>query len=161
MYVFNKGVPFGFYSEFAELVRNSTLEGRPGTIALLTDPATQVQQAIFTPGESGAQPRPVGRGTTARGLFLQVLATIEPRAVPASVPRGMEHPGPGRWWWLCFCDPAKPGGEQFLGVAIVQGRAPCGKRSKTQASAASTRAARSRRWPARASCRARPGATAC
>lgn len=24
------------------------------------------------------------------------------------------------WWWLSFCDPARPKGEQFLGVAIVR-----------------------------------------
>jgi hypothetical protein len=23
-------------------------------------------------------------------------------------------------WWLSFCDPAKPKGEQFLGVALVE-----------------------------------------
>ena len=23
-------------------------------------------------------------------------------------------------WWLSFCDPAKPSGEQFLGVALVE-----------------------------------------
>ncbi len=24
------------------------------------------------------------------------------------------------WWWLSFCDPDRPEGEQFLGVALVQ-----------------------------------------
>lgn len=28
---------------------------------------------------------------------------------------------PESWWWLSFCDPAKPTGEQFLGVCIVKG----------------------------------------
>ena len=28
---------------------------------------------------------------------------------------------PIRWWWLSFADPKRPAGEQFLGVAIVQG----------------------------------------
>lgn len=27
-----------------------------------------------------------------------------------------------RWWWLSFCDPRRPKGSQFLGVAIVRGR---------------------------------------
>lgn len=31
------------------------------------------------------------------------------------------HPGPGRWWWLSFADPARPKGAQFQGVAIVRG----------------------------------------
>ena len=25
------------------------------------------------------------------------------------------------WWWLSFCDPDRPKGERFLGVAIVPG----------------------------------------
>lgn len=28
---------------------------------------------------------------------------------------------PEGWWWLSFCDPDKPEGEQFLGVCIVHG----------------------------------------
>lgn len=28
--------------------------------------------------------------------------------------------GQPSWWWLSFCDPGKPKGEKFLGVAIVQ-----------------------------------------
>lgn len=27
---------------------------------------------------------------------------------------------PERSWWLSFCDPGKPNGHQFLGVAIVK-----------------------------------------
>ena len=30
-------------------------------------------------------------------------------------------PSPKVWWWLSFCDPEKPEGSQFLGVAIVEG----------------------------------------
>ena len=30
-----------------------------------------------------------------------------------------EAGAPFRIWWLSFCDPAKPAGSQFLGVAIV------------------------------------------
>ena len=26
------------------------------------------------------------------------------------------------WWWLSFCDPDKPSGQQFLGCSIVQAR---------------------------------------
>lgn len=28
---------------------------------------------------------------------------------------------PTPWWWLSFCDPDRPKGTQFLGVAIIQG----------------------------------------
>ena len=38
-----------------------------------------------------------------------------------ALPQGLRHPGPGRWWWLCFVDGAKAEGEQFLGVAVVEG----------------------------------------
>lgn len=37
------------------------------------------------------------------------------------LPPRLQHPGPGRWWWLCFCDADKPEGNQFLGVAVVEG----------------------------------------
>jgi hypothetical protein len=33
----------------------------------------------------------------------------------------LNDPAPKIWWWLSFCDPAKPKGSQFLGVAIVEG----------------------------------------
>lgn len=46
---------------------------------------------------------------------------VDPHPVTASLPQALEHPGPGRWWWLCFCDDAKPEGEQFLGVVVVEG----------------------------------------
>lgn len=30
-------------------------------------------------------------------------------------------PGKLQWWWLSFADPARPVGDEFLGVAIVPG----------------------------------------
>jgi len=35
-----------------------------------------------------------------------------------------ERGKPGRLWWLSFCDPDKPRGQQFLGVAIVEAPGP-------------------------------------
>ena len=29
-----------------------------------------------------------------------------------------------QWYWLSYCDPAKPAGEQFLGVCVVKARGP-------------------------------------
>jgi len=25
------------------------------------------------------------------------------------------------WWWLSFCDPSKPVGQQFLGACVIRG----------------------------------------
>jgi hypothetical protein len=33
-----------------------------------------------------------------------------------------EAKNPIAWWWLSFCDPTKPEGQQFLGACIVQAR---------------------------------------
>jgi hypothetical protein len=29
---------------------------------------------------------------------------------------------PERWWWLSFCDPERPRGQQFLGACVVRAR---------------------------------------
>ena len=31
----------------------------------------------------------------------------------------MDRNNETNWWWLSFCDPERPEGKQFLGVAIV------------------------------------------
>ena len=121
MQVINENVPFEFYQEFAELVRNSTLRAKAGTIVLSTDWATMDASATIRDLAPGDPPRLLGHGRTANGLFTVVLAAIEPAPMPSVVPQTLEHPGPGRWWWLCFLDPGKPEGEQFLGVAVVEG----------------------------------------
>lgn len=40
---------------------------------------------------------------------------------PVKERRGPEHPEPGGWWWLSFCDTSKPKGQQFLGVVVIEG----------------------------------------
>jgi hypothetical protein len=133
MYVFNQGVSLDFYGDFSELVGKSTLHSKPGTITLFRDAATGEAYAAFTPPEPNAPARPVGRGSSPSRLFVQVLAAIEPHPVASTVPDGMRHPGPGRWWWLCFCDSFKPEGQQFLGVAVVEGRTLRDAIERTQA----------------------------
>jgi len=122
MQVINQNVPFEFYQEFAELVRNSSLQVKAGTIVLSTDWATMDASATIRDLNPGSPPKLLGHGRTANGLFTLVLAAIEPALMPSVVPQTLDHPGPGRWWWLCFLDPGKPEGEQFLGVAVVEGR---------------------------------------
>jgi hypothetical protein len=121
MQVFNQSVPVEFFDAFAQLVRNSTLHAKAGTITLSTDWATMELCASFTEGGAGSA-KPVGRGATPNGLFALALASIDARPMPSAVPQNMKHPGPGLWWWLSFCDSFKPEGQQFLGVAIVEGK---------------------------------------
>jgi hypothetical protein len=33
-----------------------------------------------------------------------------------------ESADPPAWWWLSFCDPSLPEGDQFLGACIVQAK---------------------------------------
>jgi hypothetical protein len=120
MYIFNQSVSLEFYQEFVELVGNSSLYGKAGAITLFTDGLTSDLYAAFTPLDSHTA-RPVGHASTPSDLFIQVLNSIEPHPMPAPAPDSLEHPGPGRWWWLCFADVTKPEGQQFLGVAIVEG----------------------------------------
>lgn len=41
--------------------------------------------------------------------------------IPWTAELGFYEPAPGDpLWWLSFCDPDRPEGSQFLGVAIVQ-----------------------------------------
>ena len=47
---------------------------------------------------------------------------MDARPLASAVPQNMKHPGPGRWWWLSFCDSFKPEGQQCLGVAVVEGK---------------------------------------
>ena len=54
--------------------------------------------------------------------FADVLASVDARPLASAVPQNMKHPGPGRWWWLSFCDSFKPEGQQCLGVAVVEGK---------------------------------------
>ena len=121
MQVLNQSVPVEFHQAFSELVRNSTLAAKGGTIALSTDWATMALCAAFT-AVGAAAAKPVGRGSTPSGLFAQVLASIDARPMPSAVPQNMKHPGPDCWWWLSFSDSFKPEGQQCLGVAIVEGR---------------------------------------
>ena len=121
MQVFNQSVPVECQEAFSELVRNSTLLARAGTITLFTDWATMELCAAFTP-DGATTAKLVGHGTSANSLFAQVLSAIDARPLPSAVPQNMKPPGPGRWWWLSFCDSFKPEGEQFLGVAIVEGK---------------------------------------
>ena len=47
-------------------------------------------------------------------------AEFKVRAAEVAADPRYRHPGPGRWWWLSFCDESRPKGRQFLGVAVVE-----------------------------------------
>ena len=120
MHVFNQNVAAEFYQAFVALVEGSALRGEDGSITLFTDGTTPEPYAAFTPSGS-TTPRPLGRGWTPNDLFAKALSAINPRPSRATAPDGQQHPGPGRWWWLCFVDTREPEGEQFRGVAVVEG----------------------------------------
>jgi hypothetical protein len=122
MYVLNHSAPADFHRAFVDLLENSPLHGRAGTITLFTDGVSPEPYAAFTPPALG-QPRSLGRAPTPEDLFIRVVKAFErhPDTPSAPVPDGTHHPGPGRWWWLCFVDPKLPEGTQFRGVAVVEG----------------------------------------
>jgi hypothetical protein len=75
MYVFNQGVPIAFYREFAQLVRDSVLHDRIGTLTLMPEGSGDVS-ATFAPYGPEPAPRVVGRGPTPGALIVQVLSAI-------------------------------------------------------------------------------------
>jgi len=121
MHVVNHSAPASFYQAFVELLENSPLHSRAGTITLFMDGVSREPYAAFTPPALG-QPKSLGRAPTPEDLFISVVRALERRSDDTpSAPDGTQHPGPGRWWWLCFVDPALPEGRQFRGVAVVEG----------------------------------------
>jgi hypothetical protein len=121
MYVFNQNVSPEFYRAFVELVENSSLNRMDGSITLFTDGASWDSYAAYTSTDS-TDPRPLGRASTPKNLFQVALRALEPRSPAANEPSDeLRHPGPGRWWWLCFVDTGEPEGQQFRGVAVVEG----------------------------------------
>ena len=120
MHVLNHNAPADFYQAFVELLESSSLRSRAGTITLFTDGVSPEPYAAFMPPALG-RPKPLGRAPTPDGLFIKVLRELEQRPSAPSAPDGTPHPGPGRWWWLCFVDPKLPEGTQFQGVAVVEG----------------------------------------
>lgn len=121
MIVDNENVPFEFYREFEQLVRNSTLRGRAGTIVLSSDWATLHTWATFRSLDPNVSPQLLAKARSPHELFAKILGAIEPAPMPSSLPQALKHPGPGHWWWLCFCDTDKPENHQFLGVTVVEG----------------------------------------
>lgn len=121
MHIYNQNAALSFCRAFEELVHNSTLHGKPGAIVLTMDWATLEGCASFRPHDNGSPSQPAGRGKTPFDLFVRVLSTVDSFHLVPALPPTLEHPGPGRWWWLWFVDTAKPKAEQLLGVAIVEG----------------------------------------
>jgi hypothetical protein len=120
MDVVNHSAPADFSQAFVQLLENSPLHKRAGTLTLFTDGVSPAPYAAYTPPALG-QSRSLGRASTPEDLFISVFKALERRPDTPSLPDGTPHPGPGRWWWLCFVDPTLPEGNQFRGVAVVEG----------------------------------------
>jgi hypothetical protein len=127
MHILNHSVSADFYQAFLQLFENSPLHGSAGTITLFTDGVSAEPYAAFTPPALG-RPKPLGRAATPEDLFIRVVKALESvvkalerRPETTSGPDSPQHPGPGRWWWLCFVDTRAAEGQQFRGVAVVEG----------------------------------------
>jgi hypothetical protein len=120
MHVHNHSAPADFCQAFIQLLENSPLNAATGTITLFTDGVSPEPYAAFTPPTLG-RPKSLGRAPTPQGLFISVVKALERHLDTAPVAEGAQHPGPGRLWWLCFVDVHAPEGQQFRGVAVVEG----------------------------------------